>query len=104
MTHSKTIVPANNWPGIEGARVLVTGASSGLGVHFAQTLAAHGAHVAAAARRVEKVQSLCDTITAQGGQATALQLDVSDADAVNQTLAGQVFDAVFIKELLDAGG
>lgn len=94
MTHSKTTVPANNWPGIEGARVLVTGASSGLGVHFARTLAAHGAHVVAAARRVEKVQSLCDTITAQGGYATALQLDVSDADAVNQTLAGQVFDAV----------
>jgi NAD(P)-dependent dehydrogenase (short-subunit alcohol dehydrogenase family) len=94
MTHNKMTIPANNWPGIEGARVLVTGASSGLGVHFAQTLAAQGAHVVAAARRIEKVQSLCDAITAQGGCATALQLDVSDADAVKRSLAGQVFDAV----------
>ena len=62
--------------------VLVTGASSGLGTHFAQLLAAQGARVAVAARRTDKLQGVVDAITAQGGQARAYALDVSDNTSV----------------------
>lgn len=86
--------PAQQWPGIAGARVLVTGASSGLGAHFARLLAAHGALVVAAARRLDRVEALCEQITAAGGQASGLTLDVADAAGVESTLAGQRFDVV----------
>lgn len=84
----------NSWPGIRGRKVLVTGASSGLGVHFAQLLASQGAHVFAAARRTDRVQALCDGLRDQGYQATPLELDVSSAQASEQALQGQVFDLV----------
>lgn len=63
---------------LQGKLALVTGASSGLGTHFAQTLAAAGARVAVAARRADKLQGLADTIVAQGGEARAFALDVTD--------------------------
>lgn len=67
---------------LDGRVVLVTGASSGLGTHFAQLLASVGARVAVAARRADKLQSVVDGIAAAGGQARALSLDVSDAASV----------------------
>lgn len=82
------------WPGIAGRQVLVTGASSGLGAHFAQMLAWQGAHVVAAARRLERVEALCADLRGSGLQATALALDVSSADAVADGLRGRVFDLV----------
>lgn len=85
---------AQQWPGIAGARVLVTGASSGLGAHFARLLAAQGAQVVAAARRLDRVEALCAQITAAGGQATGLALDVADSAGVDGALSGQRFDVV----------
>lgn len=67
---------------LDGRVVLVTGASSGLGTHFAQLLASVGARVAVAARRADKLQAVVDGITAAGGQARALSLDVSNATSV----------------------
>ena len=67
---------------LDGRVVLVTGASSGLGTHFAQLLASVGARVAVAARRADKLQAVVDGIAAAGGQARALSLDVSDAASV----------------------
>lgn len=67
---------------LDGRVVLVTGASSGLGAHFAQLLAQAGARVALAARRTDKLQPLADKIAATGGQARALALDVTDASSV----------------------
>jgi len=82
------------WPGLAGKHALVTGASSGLGAHFAAVLAGQGVHVTAAARRADKVQALCDAITATGGQAQALQMDVADPSSVDSALAGRRFDIV----------
>ena len=67
---------------LDGRVVLVTGASSGLGTHFAQLLASVGARVAVAARRADKLQAVVDGVAAAGGQARALSLDVSDAASV----------------------
>ena len=67
---------------LTGKVVLVTGASSGLGVHFARTLAAEGAAVAIAARRADRLASLQAELTAGGARAAAIDLDVQSAEAV----------------------
>ena len=61
---------------------LVTGASSGLGNHFARVLAASGAKVVMAARRLTLLDDLCDVITADGGAAVAVEMDVADEASV----------------------
>src|SRR3546814_2412512 len=61
-----------------GRTALVTGASSGLGRHAARTLAAAGAQVVLAARRLESLAELQAEIVAQGGRAIPLPLDVGD--------------------------
>ena len=80
--------------GIAGRQVLVTGASSGLGLHFAKLFARHKGHVLAAARSFEKVQLLCEEISASGGVAEPLRLDVSDAKAVTSMLGSREIDIV----------
>lgn len=67
---------------LAGQRVLVTGASSGLGLHFAKTLAAAGAHVAVAARRVERLHDVVGELRAQGYEASAYALDVTSRQSV----------------------
>ena len=71
---------------LEGQVALVTGASGGLGAHFARVLAAEGASVALAARRLDRVQSLAQALTAEGHRAIAIRLDVADADAVGPAI------------------
>jgi NAD(P)-dependent dehydrogenase (short-subunit alcohol dehydrogenase family) len=65
---------------LTGQTALVTGASSGLGLRFAKTLAAAGAKVALAARRVEKLEQVCGEIREAGGVAEAFALNVMDAE------------------------
>lgn len=67
---------------LDGRIVLVTGASSGLGTHFAHLLARVGARVAVAARRADKLQALVDSIATTGGEARAISLDVTDSVSV----------------------
>ena len=50
------------WQNLKGKVVMVTGASSGLGRQFCLDLANAGCHVIAAARRVDRLKSLCDQI------------------------------------------
>ena len=65
---------------LSGQTALVTGASAGLGRRFAKVLAAAGAKVAIAARRLDKLEELAAEIRAAGGTAHPIQLDVTDAD------------------------
>jgi NAD(P)-dependent dehydrogenase (short-subunit alcohol dehydrogenase family) len=58
--------------------VIVTGASSGLGVAFAQACAAAGADVVLAARRAEKLKDTADLVQAAGRRALAVATDVTD--------------------------
>lgn len=71
---------------LDGKTALVTGASSGLGRHFASVLAASGAHVALAARRKDRITALADQINTSGGKALAVELDVSDRAALSPAL------------------
>ncbi len=67
---------------LTGAVALVTGASSGLGRHFAKVLAVNGATVALAARRADRLAALAGEIAADGGTAVAVACDVTDNDSV----------------------
>jgi NAD(P)-dependent dehydrogenase (short-subunit alcohol dehydrogenase family) len=67
---------------MSGRAVLVTGASSGLGRRFARVLAGAGAKVAVAARRTDRLGALVAEITAAGGQAVAVAMDVQDEASV----------------------
>lgn len=63
---------------LEGTVALVTGASSGIGEAGARSLARHGAAVAVAARRGDRLEELVRTIEADGGRALAIETDVTD--------------------------
>jgi 3-oxoacyl-[acyl-carrier protein] reductase len=67
---------------LTGKVALVTGASSGLGAHFAEVLAAHGAHVALLARRHERLEALKARIEGEGGRAVAVAADVTAREEV----------------------
>jgi len=58
--------------------ILITGASQGLGRQFARVLSVHGATVALAARQTGKLKGLEGEITAKGGRAAAVAMDVTD--------------------------
>lgn len=63
---------------LDGKVVIVTGASSGLGVSFAQAFAEAGADVVLGARRVEKMASTAALVEEAGRQALTVQTDVAD--------------------------
>jgi len=67
---------------LSGKVALVTGASSGLGVHFARTLAEAGAAVVLAARRADRLASLQAELQKSGAKAAAVTLDVQSGEAV----------------------
>ena len=62
---------------IEGKVVVITGASSGLGEATARHLASKGASVFLGARRMDRLQTVVADIQRAGGQAAAMQVDVT---------------------------
>ncbi|WP_290684468.1 MULTISPECIES: SDR family NAD(P)-dependent oxidoreductase [unclassified Haematobacter] len=73
---------------LKGKTALITGASGGLGAHFAELLAGAGAHVIVAARRAAALEALCERIAAAGGKAEAVSLDVTEPDAITECFTG----------------
>jgi NAD(P)-dependent dehydrogenase (short-subunit alcohol dehydrogenase family) len=73
--------------GLGGRHALVTGASSGLGRHFANVLSAAGAKVTVGARREAALAQTVEAIHALGGQAQAVRMDVTDAGSIEQAFA-----------------
>jgi NAD(P)-dependent dehydrogenase (short-subunit alcohol dehydrogenase family) len=71
---------------LRGRVAVVTGASSGLGAHFAGVLSAAGASVALAARRTDRLATQVGAIEAAGGRAIAVPLDVAAAAAIGPAL------------------
>jgi NADP-dependent 3-hydroxy acid dehydrogenase YdfG len=75
---------------LDGTAALVTGASSGIGAATALALAGEGAAVALAARRRDRLEDLAGGITADGGRALVLEVDVTQEaqarEAVERTV------------------
>jgi NAD(P)-dependent dehydrogenase (short-subunit alcohol dehydrogenase family) len=72
--------------GLRGKRILLTGASSGIGEVAAQKLAHHGATVIAVARRESLLADLVERITARGGNAIAIPTDLADLAQVDKVV------------------
>lgn len=66
---------------LDGRTALVTGASGGLGRHFALTLARAGARVAVGARRMDRLEETAELIRSEGGTAVPVLLDVTEPGA-----------------------
>jgi len=72
---------------VAGKRVVITGASSGLGEHFAHIFYAAGADVALLARRKDKLVSLARSLeNRSGGKVVIAECDVLDEDAIETAL------------------
>jgi 3-oxoacyl-[acyl-carrier protein] reductase len=72
---------------LHGKVALVTGASSGLGVRFAEVLAENGAAVVLVARRADRLAEVRARIEASGGRAIAVAADVCDREAMRAAFA-----------------
>lgn len=72
---------------LQGKTALITGASSGLGVHFARVLAEAGATVVLAARRADKLAAEVAALQATGAQAAAVAMDVTEPASVDSAFA-----------------
>jgi NAD(P)-dependent dehydrogenase (short-subunit alcohol dehydrogenase family) len=87
-----------------GQVALVTGASSGIGAHFAKVLAKAGAKVAIAARSVAKLQELSTQIAKEGGFAFPVSMDVLDANSINAAVSTVVEALGPIEILVNCAG
>lgn len=87
MSEKTQLPPRPDLFSLTGKTALITGASSGFGRHFAQVLASAGAKVAVAARRIDVLRQLEAEIRAEGGQAQAVAMDVTDRASVARAVA-----------------
>jgi NADP-dependent 3-hydroxy acid dehydrogenase YdfG len=90
--------------GIEGKVVVITGASSGLGVAAARHLAESGARVALAARRTDRLDALADEITENGGDALPVTTDVTEREQVQALVDAAVDEFGRIDVMLNNAG
>ena len=89
---------------LSGRAALVTGASSGLGRHFALTLARAGAKVALAARRADALRGLAEEIRAFDGRAMPIALDVRDAASVRDCVTAAETELGALSILINNAG
>jgi NAD(P)-dependent dehydrogenase (short-subunit alcohol dehydrogenase family) len=72
---------------LDGKRILLTGASSGIGEAAAERFAQRGATVVVVARRQDLLDAVADRITTAGGAAMSMPCDLSDMDAIDALVA-----------------
>nr|XP_004252844.1 uncharacterized protein LOC101268370 [Solanum lycopersicum] len=82
------------WKDLTGKVVMVTGASSGIGLEFCLDLAKAGCSIIAAARRIDRLESLCNDMNSEGiRRAFALKLDVMSNGATMEAAVERAWDA-----------
>lgn len=89
---------------LKGKVAFVTGASSGLGRHFALTLAKAGADVVVAARRLEQLKALASEIEALGQKAFPVKLDVTHSENIKDAIEGALSVMGKIDILVNSAG
>ncbi|MFC6010753.1 SDR family NAD(P)-dependent oxidoreductase [Nocardia lasii] len=89
---------------LDGKVAVVTGASSGLGVSFAQSLAQAGADVVLAARRVDKLEETKLLVEAQGRRAITVACDVADPEACTAVAARAIEEFGRVDVLVNNAG
>ncbi len=72
---------------LDGKIAFVSGASRGIGAAIAQLLAQQGAHVIVSSRRLESCEAIVETITAAGGQATAMACHIGEMEQISAVFA-----------------
>ncbi|KQM99301.1 oxidoreductase [Sphingobium sp. Leaf26] len=90
--------------GIGNKVILITGGSTGIGAETARLLASRGAKVAIAARRKDKLDTVVAEIAADGGEARAYTLDVTDKAQVATVVADVVADFGRLDVLINNAG
>ncbi|KAJ8534139.1 hypothetical protein K7X08_007463 [Anisodus acutangulus] len=101
--HTKAVSQLEPWRKLTGKVVMVTGASSGIGREFCLDLSKAGCRIIAAARRIDRLKSLCDEINGSNSnesissipelRAVAIELDVSANGAVIEAAVQKAWDA-----------
>ena len=89
---------------LSGRVALVTGASSGLGAQFAKTLARAGAAVVLTGRRLERLKELRAQIESEGGDAHAIEIDVTDLHSIKSAVAHAETEVGSIDILINNAG
>jgi NAD(P)-dependent dehydrogenase (short-subunit alcohol dehydrogenase family) len=84
--------------------VLVMGGGGSIGSAIARTAARAGARVAVADSKLAAAQRVADEIVAEGGSALALQVDLTDADSVQQCVDHAVGEWGSLNSLVNAAG
>jgi len=89
---------------LSGKTVLVTGASSGFGHHFAGVLAEAGAQVVLGARRMDKIEARVTSLKAEGHSVMGVELDVNDPEAAAHFLSAAEREFGSIDVLINNAG
>jgi NAD(P)-dependent dehydrogenase (short-subunit alcohol dehydrogenase family) len=89
---------------VEGRRVVVTGASAGLGAHTVRLLATRGAHVVAAGRRLERLEALASELADAPGRVVPWRVDVTSEAGVDRLVGAAVESLGGIDVLVNNAG
>ena len=71
---------------LSGKRALISGDGTGIGKLGAEILAAHGAKVVLAARRIDKLEATVEELQRNGGKASAITMDVTNSESIAEGL------------------
>ena len=94
----------NNLFSVKDKVILITGASSGLGCHFARILAQAGAKVALGARRLDRLEKIAGEIRQNSGFVFINKLDVTQVDEIKQFVASAIDQLGMIDVLINNAG